>query len=157
PEPTESAWQKLFREQATGYRVVLEGEKDPAKVSRDPVLHWTQPVRGGDDGAVYLWTHDGRPVAIGAFFIWPAGNNRQGVTHELHALTPEPFTATWKERRWTPKSDSLVRKGLDGADPPAADAPRRLLQMKKLAGEFVATSIDKDDRDSKLRLLPRPI
>jgi hypothetical protein len=157
PEQTESAWQKLFREHAAGYRVLLEGEKEPAKVSQNPVLAWTQPVRGGEDGAIYLWTHHGRPVAIGAIFIWPAGNNRQGITHELHALTPEPLTAEWNKRRWKPKPGTFEQQTLASVDPPGPNAQRRLLQMKKLAGEFAATSTDKEDRDWELRLLPRPI
>jgi hypothetical protein len=157
PAQAESAWQKLFREHATGYRILLEGEKEPAKVSQNPVLFWTQPVRGGNDGAVYLWTHQGRPVAIGAIFIWPAGNNRQGITHEFHALTNEPFVAQWKNRRWKPKPGGLLQQTLTGVDPPGPSPQRRLLQMKKLASQFTATSTDKDDRDWELRLLPQPI
>src|SRR3954470_124591 len=72
-------WQRLFQEQAREYSFSLGGKAGPpvALVS-EPVLQWSQPVRGGEDGAVYVWTQAGRPVAIGTFFIWPMANGKQG-------------------------------------------------------------------------------
>src|SRR5687768_13315801 len=78
----DSPWQKHFRSQASEYRFEFAEEKKPAtKLLPDPILFWSQPVRGGDDGAVYLWTRHGRPVAIGTFFIWPTAEGEQGITH----------------------------------------------------------------------------
>src|SRR5438128_758080 len=85
PVKTESPWQKLFRKQAAEYRFTLDDERKVA-VSREPILFWSQPVRGGDDGGVFLWTSEGLPLAIGTFFIWPPAEGGQAVTHELHSL-----------------------------------------------------------------------
>jgi hypothetical protein len=154
----ESAWQKYFRQQASGYELLVDGEKEPATLIPDPVLLWNQPVRGGDEGAVYLWTQHGRPVAIGTLFIWPAGSDGlQGVTHELHALTDSPFVGNWNNRRWTVGRGAVEFQPLAAKDAPADSPERRLLQMKSLARSFSATSHGKDDRDWELRLLPRPI
>src|SRR5205814_9135579 len=30
----------------------------------EPVLRWTNPVRGHLDGCLYLWTHAGQPQAV---------------------------------------------------------------------------------------------
>lgn len=104
----QSGWQKLFRKQAAGYKFNVEGhEEAEVKLVAEPILHWSQPVRGGADGAVFLWTQGGRPVAIGTFFIWPMHNGRQGISHELHSLSVTPLVATWKDRKWTPPKDSL--------------------------------------------------
>src|SRR5436305_7408442 len=87
--PTEklSGWQKLFRRHAAEYMFAVEGdEKAEVKLAQEPILHWSQPVRGGADGAVFLWTNEGRPVVIGTLFIWPMGNGKQGISHELHSL-----------------------------------------------------------------------
>src|SRR6476661_5762342 len=70
-----SGWQKLFRRHAAEYKFAVEGdEKAEVKLTPDPILHWSQPVRGGAEGAVFLWTSEGRPVVIGTLFIWPMGN-----------------------------------------------------------------------------------
>jgi hypothetical protein len=154
----ESGWQKLFRAHAAGYKVVIEGsEKAEVKLFADPILHWSQPVRGGSDGSVYLWVLEGRPVAIGTLFIWPMGNGKQGITHELHSLCQQPFVATWKDRKWTPPKDTIVWKPLSTARAPAKTAEQRLRQMREAARDFQAESRDKNDRKWELRLLPKPI
>lgn len=114
-------------------------------------------MRGGADGAVFVWTQEGRPVAIGTFFIWPMENGLQGVTHELHSLSQLPLVGAWRERRWTPPGDSIVCKPVPGAAAPAATADQRLRQMRDLARQFSAESNDKNDRKWNLRLLPRPV
>jgi hypothetical protein len=153
----ESVWQKIFRQQAAAYRFRTGDDEGEVKVSADPILFWSQPVRGGDDGAIYLWTKGGRPQAIGAFFIWPWREGGQAITHELHSLSDKPFTATWQERPWKSPEGAVSYQALTDATPPAETPERRLQQMKLLAREFAATSHGKDDRDWELRLLPRPL
>ena len=97
PTKTESPWQKLFRQHAGDYHFTFEDERK-VEATKEPILFWSQPVRGGDDGGVFLWTSAGRPIAIGTFFIWPLPEGGQGVTHELHSLTPEAFEAEWHGR-----------------------------------------------------------
>ena len=156
-KPKESAWQKLFREHATGYKLVIEGnEKSEVKLLADPILHWSQPVRGGAEGSVFLWVLEGRPVAIGTLFIWPMGNGKQGISHELHSLSQQPFVATWKDRKWTPPKDSIVWNSLS-TPAPAKTAEQRLRQMREAARAFQAESRDKNERKWELRLLPKPI
>lgn len=158
PGKKESPWQKLFRQHAADYRFTFnDDEERKVDVSREPILFWSQPVRGGDDGGVFLWTSGGQPVAIGTFFIWPPSEGGHAVTHELHALTPQAFTAVWNARRWSPPKDAIRFTALTEVDPPAATRERRLQQFKKLAGKFSASSHGRDDRDWELRLLPRPL
>lgn len=156
PAKTESPWQKLFRQHAADYRFTFEDERR-VEVAKEPILFWSQPVRGGDDGGVFLWTSAGRPVAIGTFFIWPLDNGGQGVTHELHSLTAEAFQAEWHGRAWLPPENAIRWNVVADVASPTATPERRLLQAKRLAGKFAATSQGRDDRQWELRLLPRPL
>ena len=53
--------------------------------------------RGGDDGALYLWVRDGRPVAAVTFFTFKLPEGTRWVTHEHHSFAAEPVEATWKD------------------------------------------------------------
>lgn len=156
PAKIESPWQKLFRQHAADYRFTLADERK-VEVTREPIMFWSQPVRGGNEGGVFLWTSQGTPVAIGTFFIWPLGNGGQGVTHELHSLMPRSFVADWHGRAWKAPDDAIRWNALTDADSPAATPARRLLQAKQLAVKFSATSEGRDNRNWELRLLPRPL
>lgn len=152
-----SAWQKLFRKQAGEYSFVIEGEQaGEVRVVPEPVLNWSQPVRGGAEGAVFVWAQAGRPVAIGTFFIWPS-DGKQNVAHELHSFSQEPMRATWHGFTWDPPKDSVVWMPMPDAAKPAGRPEQRLRQMRDLAEQFSAESIDHNDRRWDLRLLTRPI
>jgi hypothetical protein len=158
PAQKMSGWQRLFRKQAAAYKFVVEGaDEDEIKLVPEPLLQWNQPVRGGADGGVFLWTLEGRPVAIGTMFIYPMEKGQQGVVHELHSLSQSPFVATWRDRRWTPPQDSILWKPIPDSPAPAAKADQRLRQMRDLARQFSAESHDKSDRRWDLRCLVRPI
>src|SRR5581483_5398232 len=62
-------WVPLFDRHAGQYSISV-GSSEKAEATRlaEPSLRWWQPVRGGDDGAVYLWVRAGRPVAAVTFF-----------------------------------------------------------------------------------------
>jgi hypothetical protein len=158
PPEKMSGWQRLFRKQAAEYKFVVEGDgSSDVHLVAEPILQWSQPVRGGADGAVFVWTEEGQPIAIGTFFIWPTDDGKQGVTHELHSLSQLPLVAAWHNRRWTPPKDSIVWNPVPDAPKPGTSAEQRLRQMRDLARQFSAESHDKDDRKWDLRLLPRPI
>jgi hypothetical protein len=158
PPEKMSGWQRLFRKQAAEYKIVFDGDNSAdIQLVTEPILQWSQPVRGGADGAVFVWTQQGQPVAIGTFFIWPVNERLQGVTHELHSLSQLPLVAAWRDRRWTPPKDSIVWKPVPEAPKPGMSAEQRLRQMRDLARQFSAESRDKEERKWDLRLLPRPI
>src|SRR4051794_31516597 len=94
-------WVPLFQRHAGEYVIRSGADAGAAAEARmlpEPLLRWWQPVRGGDDGALYLWVRDGRPVAAVTFFTfrWPAGE--RVIVHERHSLTQEPVEATWRGR-----------------------------------------------------------
>ena len=158
PAEKMSGWQRLFRKQAAEYKIAFDGASGAdIQLVTEPILQWNQPVRGGADGAVFVWTQEEQPVVIGTFFIWPTNEGKQGVAHEMHSFSPLPLVATWRDRRWTPPKDSIVWKPVADAPKPGASSEQRLRQLRDLARQFSAESHDKQDRKWDLRLLPRPI
>jgi hypothetical protein len=134
PNGDDTGWQKVFREMAADYEIVAEGEiprKFPLRPA--PVLRWSQPVRGGDDGAVYVWLDEGRPAVIGSIFAWPLPDGVRVVAHEMHALTTAPMRAQYQEKEvWSLEKPALEFKRIPGAPAPATAPNQRLAKMRTL-------------------------
>jgi hypothetical protein len=155
----DNGWQKLFRAMAADYEIGSVDEPPRKFALRTaPVLRWSQPVRGGDDGAVYVWLDQGRPAVIGSIFAWPRDDGLRVVAHEMHALTSAPMRAAYKGNDvWTLADPALEMKRISGVAAPAASATQRLAQMRTLGRDFTATSIARDNREWELRLLAQPL
>ena len=152
-----STWQNYFRRVAGEYRMTAGETDEPLTLLEKPVLKWSQPVRGGEDGAVYLWLDRGRPAVIGTYFIWPDKVGRFGVTHELHRLTAKNLAGQWRGQvRWLPETDAVIWRPLGDVEPPDAMASRRAIQARQIARRFAASSRNKQEENSELRLQPRP-
>jgi len=152
-------WVPLFERHAGEY-VVKAGTGDDPKTTRlpAPVLRWWQPVRGGDDGALYLWLRAGRPVAVITFFTfkWPDG--KRAIVHERHSLSLESVEARWRGRAvWHADRPGLAYQPIPEAPAPAATATARLRQMQGIARDFAAHTVDDKGKDWPLRLLPKPL
>jgi hypothetical protein len=152
-------WFPLFQRHAGEYAVrVLEPEIVEARMLPEPVFRWQQPVRGGDDGALYLWVIDGRPVAAITFFTFKFPDGVRMIVHERHSFVTEPIEATWRGRvvMRTSKPGVAFRPVPD-APGPAAAAPARLRQMQAIARDFTANTVDDKGQTWPLRPLARPL
>lgn len=159
PAGDETGWQKIFREMAGEY-VMAPAADAPRKflLRSAPVLRWSQPVRGGDDGAVYVWLDEGRPAVIGSIFAWPLPDGVRVVAHEMHALTTAPMRAAYQGKEvWSLDKPALEFKRVPGSPPPAPAATQRLAQLRTLGREFTARSIDRNESEWELRLLGQPL
>lgn len=152
-------WQPYFRALAKSYRITPDVTPDePLVLHEPPVLRWSQPVRGGDDGALYVWLRDGRPAVVGTMFCWPHADGYRMVTNEFHSLLTEPLTAVREmESAWAPR-DGLAWKEFPEAPEPVATRTGRLAQLRQLASRFRGESVD-DTTGQKweLRLLRQPL
>src|SRR5688572_17250089 len=64
------------RFQAEAKRYVLQPAGDGAQkleLVAEPLLHWGNPARNSEDGAVFVWTKAGRPEAVGSIFTFTHG------------------------------------------------------------------------------------
>ncbi|QEG41450.1 hypothetical protein [Roseimaritima ulvae] len=106
---------------------------------------------------VLLCVDEGRPVAAIQVFAWD-GN----VCHELDYLARQPgYVAAYEgPLQWRPISSGIKFQALPAATAPAAEASRRMLQMKGFARRFRCTltgwNADNSDRQT-LRLMPRAL
>ena len=135
-------WVPVFDRHADDY-VIKTHPGEEAKRLPDPLLRWWQPIRGGDDGALYLWVKEGRPVGAVTFFTfkWPAGE--RVIVHERHSFASGPIEATWRgQTPWQPSKPGLTFKPMPDAPTPAESAPARLRQMQALMREVSATTTD---------------
>ena len=127
----------------------------PLPVTREPLLRYSNPVRGFNlsDGATFLWLDGERPLAVAAWSIRLSPNR---VYREFTSLSAEPLVCRFEGTDvWTPQTGGLLNQALPKADPPHAAAPRRLAQMRTLAGRFSAV-VFREGAPTELRLMSQP-
>ena len=119
----------------------------------------SQPVRGDDIGAVYLWVdRDQRPAVIATTFAFTTTGDLQSVVHEMHSLANEPLTVDWRKRsRWKPTRAGLIWKPVPQAPLVDRTEAGRLRQAREITRRFTAESINHKEKRWELRLLPKPI
>jgi hypothetical protein len=156
PENIEAAL-KLTQAAAAEYEIRVGDEKTkPLELQREPVLKWSNPVAGEVHGNVFLWTRDGRPLAVASLHKWFSA--KTDMEHEFHSLAEEPLVAKFHGKEvWKTSESGVQFVDLPRAAAPAATEAQRLLQMKQLAKDFAATKKIRDGTESELRLLPQPV
>ena len=153
-----SGWQPVFKNMAEDYRISPADEPDRQfPLHLPPVFRWTQPVRGGDDGALYVWLDAGRVAAVGTIFAWPQDDGLRVVQHEFHSFATEPMNAIFRGRNvWSPAT-GVERTPVPDAPVPSDRAPQRLRQIKTIAAGFSGNSVEPNGGRWELRLLSNPL
>src|SRR5438552_2200958 len=87
-------WQKYYREVAAQYQMNYgSGRTLPLELQPQPVITYFNPVGGGQTlGAIFVWTHEGRPEIAGAIWSKTDGDRRR-IIHSFHSLSLEPLRA----------------------------------------------------------------
>jgi hypothetical protein len=159
PAAAQERLQALHLDEAGRWRMYVDRERNAtAQLNSKPIYIWTNPTRnGGQHGSVFVWTHAGRPVIVGSIFSHPE-LGRRIVCHEFHSLAegtllPERGPG---EQSWAPQGTAPMLP-LHDASAPEASPARRQLQMRSLAREFTAHSIDFQQERWELRLLSQPL
>jgi hypothetical protein len=120
------------------------------KMEAEPVLRWPNPTREVPDGATFVWTLDGRPLAIGC--VWKF----RGMGFALHSLSQEPIQATLGGKEvWKCKKPGMALESFPDSPVPAKTAAARTTQIRDLARRFKCRLAGGGKED--LRLLTRPI
>jgi hypothetical protein len=147
-----------FRERLGALR--LTRASDPQQTLTlvgDPVITFENPVSQMWDGMMFVWTDRGRPAAAVKSY-YHSLNKRWGRT--FVALSTERIEMSQQgQPLWSPAQAGLAFAPLPDAPQPAADARRRLSQMRDIARRF--SMVDhwglKDPTDWQLRLLTTPL
>jgi hypothetical protein len=158
PENIEAAL-KLTLAAALEYEIRVGKDEKEKKLDlqREPVLKWSNPDRGEIHGNVFLWTRDGRPLAVGCLFKWFSPFTH--MSHEFQSFAEEPLTAKFHGNQvWETNEPGLRFEDIPSATAPAANEAQRILQMKQLAKDFSGKKTERDEtKDVELRLLTQPI
>ena len=159
PENISAKLLKLHRDEASRWDIFVDAQRtNKAKFVSEPVYRWTNASRAnGQTGAMFVWTFEGRPVAIGGVFSNPEAGRRV-IMHEFHALGPLRITAQLNDSKyqWLPGAGVPVHP-LPDSPVPAATAKQRATQMRDIAREFTAHTVDDVGVRWQLRLLSRPL
>jgi len=126
------------------------------RLVRQPILKWSNPIRGSLYGDVYIWTLKGRPEVVGSFLEWFHPIQNKEV--ELHSLSLGPLVAERPDQlSWTTSEPGVVLKPIPGAPSPAATPAQRLRQIRELAKDFTARQISGEGVTYEMRLLLQPL
>jgi hypothetical protein len=135
-----------------------EGKKQAFKLVPQPVLRWSNSLRGEVYGSVYLWAKDGCPAAAASAYQF--FGQRKDLNVELVSLSDVPLKAERNGRlRWSPEA-GVKFAAIPGAPAPAGTADQRLIQMRALARKFtgsLAEPGEPDDKFTELRLMANPL
>src|SRR5262245_39091099 len=82
---------KLTQAAAAEYEIRVGDDDRPLELQREPVLQWSNPDRGEIHGNVFVWTRDGRPLAVGSLYKWFSPHTH--MSHEFQSLAEEPLSA----------------------------------------------------------------
>jgi hypothetical protein len=126
----------------------------------EPILRWSNPTAGKVFGEVFVWTNNGRPAVVGCWYQW--FSPYQSRTFETCSLSETGMTGRIKDNRfWKTEKPGLSLKPLKEVDAPAKIPAARLVQMRRIAGDFVANLADTRGNHSgvkrQLRLLTQPV
>jgi len=147
-----------FRERLETLRLAAVGSPNkPFRFVADPVITFENPVSQMWDGYAFVWTDRGRPAAALKCY-YHSLNKRWGRT--FVSLATERIELVSDDKKlWTPQEAGLSFAPLPSGPPVAADARRRLTQMRDIARRF--EMVDqwglKDPTEWRLRLLPTPL
>ena len=151
------AW---LREKVAAWRVTPTREaKEACKLREEPIFKWSNPVSGAE-GAVFVWTSDGRPIALAKCHL-----NSRNSYHLETAISISDNRLRMSEAglvTWEPAEPGVKFETLEDLGVPAATESLRLAQMRRAVREF--RFVDKWGEDAKtigseweLRLMPTPL
>jgi hypothetical protein len=130
----------------------LSVESKALKLETAPVLRWPNPTRETPDGATFVWTLDGRPLAIAC--VWQDAG--RGLGFEFHSLSQSPIQATrGDEVVWKCDKPGVTLEPFADAPVPVKTAATRAKQMRDLARRFNCRLVGEKKED--LRLLTQPL
>ena len=160
-EITAADWYRYYLNRASeDYELTATRDESKLTLVRTPFLNWTNPLEAGQiNGSSFVWELNGRPVAIGQFFSYLAGQGRRSYCHVFTTLSDKPLAAKFQgELFWQPVLNAKTGWRSDhGAGFAAGTPTARLLQMRNLARQFSTYTEEKTRGRRNLRLLPQPV
>ena len=154
-------WSAYYLQQAKSYELRLTdpGDESLALVPT-PVLRWQNPLRSTTHGECFVWTRDGRVLAIASIFSYPVDNNQRRVAHAFNSFALAPLVAEVNQQPfWNAPPVANEEWQMVPNSPTVASSPtRRLSQMRSLARQFTSELGGTDGEEKRmLRLMTAPL
>lgn len=147
---------KLTRESAAKYEFTLTEKHDTLVLREQPILRWSNPERGQIYGNVFLWTDRGRPAVVGSLFKWFSPFTH--MSHEFHSLSLGEIAGKYESKDvWRATQPGVTFAPVPDAPAVAATSAGRLTQMRQLARQFGARTVDREGLKLELRQLAQPV
>ncbi len=93
----------IAKREAEAYTIRHLGSDRPLTLKPEPILKWSNPVRGSIYGDVFIWTENGRPEAVASIYKWYSPHTHRA--NEFHSLALDKLIG---ERDGVPRLDSLA-------------------------------------------------
>lgn len=159
-------WTIYYAQQIPKYALYLESDQEtPLKCISEPKLRYWNSVREGNNhGELFIWTRDGRCVLAGAILSYNVWTNVREVAHEFHSFSSDKILGKRDEYEFQIKSPGVEFKPVPGAKPPAKSRALRMVQLRRMAKLFEASTLSKKESTLSnenvslpLRALSQPI
>ena len=159
-------WTIYYAQQIPKYTFFLESDEEtPLKSISEPKLrYWNSVRQGNNHGELFIWTRNGRCVLAGAILSYQLGSDVREVAHEFHSFSAEKIVGDREGEAFEISAPGVNFKPVPGAKPPAKSRALRMVQLRKMAKLFEASTMSKANstmsRKSEslpLRALSQPI
>lgn len=148
---------EFMKRSVKGYQFLLAPDyEEKLIVEPEPLLRFTNPVSGLQDGGFFVWkSQAGRPM-VGAQVFLTKDNL---WIHEFQSLAPVAFRVTSNDKTfWQPNRAGVKVTQFPEAPPPAKTAVARLAQMRQMAERFIASDeFEGRPKSDSLRMLSKPL
>lgn len=135
---------------------VADNRRQSVALIDHPLLKYTDPVRANDQGTVWAWGSESRPLAL--MEVYRPSAEAQWV-HAVTLISSDLVVATISDTlKWSPQTSSIRFQTMTSDSRPAEREALRLGQLKDLARKFEAHEFwDPNNSRFELRLLVQPI
>ncbi|HJT35267.1 MAG TPA: hypothetical protein VJ783_24795 [Pirellulales bacterium] len=146
------------RAEAIKVFVLVDDDRVAADAVAEPLMRYSDPVRGLRDGSMWCWRHKGRPVALFKTSMGGGEDIERMWLEGLNSLSQGLIEAQWADGHQFASRKPGLKFSAIPEGPKPADAPRRrLLQMKELARRVEFTIWPSEGNKQQMRLLPRTL
>jgi hypothetical protein len=125
------------------------------ELTEQPLFRYDDQPRGFRDGTLWMWTSQGRPVAVGKIEDWRGEQGPMWITC-FASLSTVLIDSKWQAGpTWVSKKPGLQFQAVEAFEAPESTESGRLRQFKKLSDRF-SISLERNRTDTQeLRRLPR--
>lgn len=152
-------WTKYYIQKIKDYSFNFESDSaTPLKLLPDSKLHYLNTVRGREThGEMFIWTANGKCVLAGSILSYDMAENSRRVAHEFHSFSEKKIEGGHSQFPVDMEAPGVKFVEIAGA--PAVPKARalRLVQLRRLAKSFEATTLAGGDVVRPLRALNQPI